>query len=217
MTNEEVFGRVDFSVFSELVPWRDPSEFVHMVTGKIITYSETDEDIEAGKIYLRLVLATEATNAGQDLSKVCDADSAVLDSIDSALFDQNGETREELDIEVGWNNLVFLEAVVVVPEVRQTMLMVQAIETALAMFASEGLVVAIEEVLELTIEQWKRLGFRRIAGTGFVFRDQLKVNPYQDKGSAWPEIVMLTPFTNVHALANCCWANLFARPLSQEL
>ena len=37
---------------------------------------------------------------------------------------------------------------------------------------------------ELTIEEWKRLGFVRIAGTGFVFRDQLKRNPYRDEKSA---------------------------------
>jgi hypothetical protein len=59
----------------------------------------------------------------------------------------------------------------------------QAIETALAMFASEGLVVAVEEGLELSIEEWKRLGFMRIAETGLVFRDQLKVNPYRDEKS----------------------------------
>ena len=52
------------------------------------------------------------------------------------------------------------------------------------MFASEGLVVAVEEGLELTIEEWKRLGFIRIAGMAFVFRDQLKVNPYRDGKSA---------------------------------
>ena len=39
----------------------------------------------------------------------------------------------------------------------------------MALFASEGLVVAVEAGLDLTIEEWKRLGFVRIAGTGFVF------------------------------------------------
>lgn len=181
MNDEEFFGGVEFSVSAGLVPWDDPSEFVRTVTGKIVAYSDTDEEIEAGQIVLRIVMATEATNQGEDLYNVCDADSAILESIYAALFDRSGETKEELDIEVGWNNLVFLEDVEVDPKHRQTTLIIQAIETALAMFASEGLVVAVEEGLELTIDEWKRLGFVRIAGTGFVFRDQMKVNPYRDE------------------------------------
>jgi hypothetical protein len=61
----------------------------------------------------------------------------------------------------------------------ETTLTVQAIETALAMFASRGLVVAVEDWLDLSIEQWKQLAFARIAGTTLVFRDQLSRNPYQ--------------------------------------
>jgi hypothetical protein len=183
MSHEDFYGSINFSVSAGLVPWGDPSEYVHKVTGKIIAYSETDEEIEAGEIVLRVASATEATNQGEDLFEVCDADSAVLEGIYAALFDRSGETKEELDIEPGWNNLVFLEKVDIDPEHGQTSLNIQAIETALAMFAAEGLVVADEEGLELTIEEWKRLGFVRIAGTRFVFRDQLKVNPYRDEKS----------------------------------
>lgn len=184
MADDETFGRVDFSLSTGLVPWDDPSEYVHTVTGKIIAYSETDDEIEAGEIILRVVSATEVTNTGEDLLDVCDANSAILEGIYGALFDRSGETKEELDIEPGWNNLVFLEKVNVDPVFQQTSLMIHAIETALAMFASEGLVVAVEEGLALSIEEWKRLGFVRIAGRGFVFRDQLKKNPYQHRQDA---------------------------------
>jgi len=184
MTNDEVFAKVDFSVSTGVVPWDDPSEFVHIVTGKVCAYSDTDEEIEAGEIVLRVVLATAAMNNGEDLVDVCDADSAILAGIYAALFDKDGETKEELDIELGWNNLVFLETVEIAAEFRQTNLIIQAIETALAMFASEGLVVAVEAGLDLDIDEWKRLGFIRIAGTGFVVRDQLKVNPYRNENSA---------------------------------
>jgi len=37
---------------------------------------------------------------------------------------------------------------------------------------------AVEDSLDLTIEDWRQLGFRRIAESPFVFRDQLKLNPY---------------------------------------
>lgn len=35
MSHEDFNGAVNFSVFAGLVPWRDPSEYVHTVTGKI--------------------------------------------------------------------------------------------------------------------------------------------------------------------------------------
>jgi len=183
MPDNELYGRVDFTLSTGLVPWDDPSEYVHTVTGKIIVDSETGEETNAGEIILRVVSATEATNHGEDLYDVCDADSAVLGGIYAALFDQQGETKDELDIEPGWSNLVFLEKVEVESQYRQTSLVTQVIETALAMFASEGLVVAVEEGLRLSTEEWKRLGFMRIAETGLVFRDQLKVNPYRDEKS----------------------------------
>ncbi|MBP89729.1 MAG: hypothetical protein CMJ64_23995 [Planctomycetaceae bacterium] len=50
------------------------------------------------------------------------------------------------------------------------------------MFCPEGLIVAVEDSLELSIEEWRQLGFRRIAESSFVFRDQLKVNPYERRG-----------------------------------
>lgn len=183
MSHEDFYGAVNFSVSAGLVPWHDPSEYVYAVTGKIIAYSEADAEMEVGEIVLRVVLATEATNQGEDLFEVCDADSAILEGIYAALFDQSGEIKEEFDIEPGWNSLVFLEKVEIDPPHCQTTLNIQAIETALALFASEGLVVAVEEGLNLTIEAWKRLGFVRIGGTRFVFRDQLKVNPYRDEKS----------------------------------
>ncbi len=124
---------------------------------------------------------TEAVNRGERLYDVCDVDSADLESVYATLFDTNGEPLDELDIEPGWNNLLFVETVKIEPEFRSTPLVVQLIETAMAMFCPEGLVVAVEESLDLTVEEWRQWGFKRIAGSGFVVRDQLRVNPYGGK------------------------------------
>ena len=109
--------------------------------------------------------------------------SATLEAIYATLFDANGETKDDLDIEPGWNNLLFVDAVEIKAEYEKTSLRVQLIETGIAMFCPEGLIVAVEDSLDLTIEDWRRLGFRRVAESPFVFRDQLKVNPYK-KSSA---------------------------------
>jgi hypothetical protein len=176
MSGEEFYGAVNFSVSVGLIPWGNPSEFVHTVIGKALDLNED----EVGTIILKLVSTTEAENQGELLFDVCDADSAILEAIYATLFDTKGEAKEDLDIEPCWNNLLFVEAVEIKPGFEKTSLRVQLIETAIAMFCSEGLVVAVEESLKLSIEEWRQLGFRRIAESPFVFRDQLKLNPYDE-------------------------------------
>jgi hypothetical protein len=180
MNDKEFFGTVDFSVSAGLVPWGDPGEYVHTITGTAIALQDAEVEDEAGEIMLKLVSATEATNRGEGLYDVCDADSAVLESIYATLFDAKGETKEDLDIEPGWNNLLFIDDVNVVQGYEDSSLRIQLIETSIAMFCPEGLIVAVEESLDLTVEDWRRLGFKRIADSPFVFRDQLRVNPYQE-------------------------------------
>jgi hypothetical protein len=180
MNDEEFLGTVDFSITTGLVPWSDPGEYVHAITGMAIALQDVETADEAGEITLKLVSATEAMNRGEGLYDVCDADSATLEAIYATLFDANGESKEDLDIEPGWNNLLFIDDVNIAQEYENTSLRVQLIETSIAMFCPEGLIVAVEESLELTVEDWRRLGFKRIADSPFVFRDQLRVNPYQE-------------------------------------
>jgi len=187
MNDNEFSGTVDFFVSAGLVPWCDPGEYVHKITGRAIVVDDIEGEYEAGEITVKLVSATEATNQGERLYDVCDADSATLEAIYATLFDANGETKEDLDIEPGWNNLLFIDDMKIESEFQDTLLRVQLIETSIAVLCPEGLIVAVEESLELTVEDWRRLGFKRIAESPFVFRDQLRVNPYQEserEGSA---------------------------------
>jgi hypothetical protein len=115
------------------------------------------------------------------LYDVCDADSAILEAAYAVLFDDSGETKEELDIEVGWTNLLFVDGMTVLPKYQKASLRVQLIETSIAMFCPDRLIVAVEDALELTQEEWRQLGFKRIAGSLFIFREQLIKNPYQEE------------------------------------
>ena len=180
MKKVEFEGTVEFAMTTGTVPWGDPSEYVHAIEGTALAFMDGDAEEEAGQITLRLVSVTEAVNRGEDLFIVCDADSAVLEAAYCALFDKTGETKEDLDIEPGWNNLLYIESEEVEPEYDDTTLAVRLIETAIAIFCSDGLVIAVEEAFDLTIEEWRELGFKRIAESEFVFRDQLRVNPYDE-------------------------------------
>ena len=184
MARDEFVGTVKFALSAGNVPWSDPGEYVHEIMGEALALMDVDAEEKAGEITLRLVSVTEAVNRGEDLHEVCGADSAVLEAAYWAVFDENGETKDELDIEPGWNNLLYVEGVEIEPEYRNTTLAVRLIETAIAVFCSDGLVFAVEGSFDLTIEEWRELGFKRIAESRFVFRDQLRVNPYDGDPSA---------------------------------
>ncbi len=134
---------------------------------------------EIGTIDLKLVSTTEATNKGVDLLMVCDADSTILTSVYSTLFDANGEEREELEISPGWNDLLLIENITMPTRDEISSRRVQLIEAAIATFCTAGIVVADEPSLELGIEEWRLLGFKRIVESPFVYRDQTRLNPYQ--------------------------------------
>ena len=183
MKKVEFEGSVEFAMTTGMVPWGDHSEFAHTIEGTALAFTDSYNEEEAGRVTLRLVSVTEVINRGESLHLVCDADSAVLEAAYWALFDEKGETKEDLDIEPGWNSLLYIESIEAEPEYQETTLAVRLIETAIAIFCSDGLVIAVEEAFDLTIEEWRQLGFKRIAGSEFVFRDQLRVNPYGE-GSA---------------------------------
>jgi hypothetical protein len=151
MAREEFLGTVEFALSTGTVPWSDPGEYVHEIRGKALAFIDGDVEEEAGEITLRLVSVTEAVNRGEDLHEVCDADSAVLEAAYWAVFDETGETKDELDIEPGWNNLLYIEGVEIEAQYRETTLAVRLIETAIAIFCSDGLVIAVEEAFDLTI------------------------------------------------------------------
>ncbi len=175
MKDDEFLGEVAFSLSASVAPWVDPGDYVQTVIGKAY---EADSADCCGEITLKLVGTTEAINQGQHLVLVFDTD-ASLEGVMLALFEADGETREELDITPGWNNLLVVESVEIAASVAHTRLRVQLLETSMALFCPHGLTVAQEDSLELSVEDWRRLGFQRIHGEKLIFRDQLKLNPYQ--------------------------------------
>jgi hypothetical protein len=180
MSDKEFYGTVEFSVSAPLTPWDDPGNYVHAVTGVAFDLSDEFSEQKAGEITMKLVCATEATNRRVRLFEVCDADSAILEAVYSTLFDSDEEIKEELDVPPSWNDLLFIEDARVVGEYEGTTLRIQLLETAIATFGSNGIIIAVEDSLDLSMDEWRELGFKRIANSPFVFRDQLKLNPYKE-------------------------------------
>lgn len=188
MDESSVFTSVDFAFSASGAPWDDHEQFVHDITGTIRCIVDDTDEVAAGTITVLKVSAVEAINKGLALYELFDAHSQFLEAAYVAIFDGEGEAREELEIEPGWDDILILSDFEIRPEFRNRGVLVEAFEAAIAVFASQGIVVAAMESerhdfvgLDLTVEEWRRLGFIRIAGSQFVFRDNCKFNPYRDK------------------------------------
>ena len=176
---------IDFQLSVSAIPWDEPSFCVQEITGTLKAMTSDMEEVQAGTIKLLLINAAQATNERTHLLDVCDAHSGFLESLYWALFDEEGEIKQELDIEPCWDDLLVLWEFDVPDQFRKSGIIVQAFETAIAAFASMDLTVAAMESkshhftgLDLTVEEWRQLGFIRIAGSQFAFRDNCKKNPY---------------------------------------
>jgi hypothetical protein len=175
----QVFGSVTFTIDVPLKPWCDePRRYVHSVEGTICVRRDTTEgDMEiAGKLKLVVIMCTEATNDYLALSKVFQSYSAELHDVYLALFDRHADFKAELAIEASCGEMLFVDEVVIEPAFQSGFLTVQAIETAIATFASTGVSVARRGTLPTW--QFRQLGFRRVMATRFVFRDNACCLPH---------------------------------------
>lgn len=180
------FCAVDFQLSVPTAPWAEAEFYVQEITGVVKAMTSDTREVQAGTIKLLLVHVSQAANDGIDLLDVCDAHSDFLVALYHALIDEDGETRPELDIEPAWHDLIVLLEFDMPVEFRAAGGAVRAFATAIAAFGSMDLIAATTESdahcfsgLGLTAEEWRQLGFRRIAGSPFAFCETCRVNPYR--------------------------------------
>ena len=175
---------VSFSAHVAAAPWDYEEAMVSEITGVIHGMVSETEEADFGTITLLKLSVSEAINRRLSLESICDAHSDYLLSVFNAICDEDEEAKEELEIEPGWSDLLVLAGFDVKPEYRKSAIVVKAFETAIAFFGSGGVIVAAMEGkhfvgLDLMIDEWRALGFKRIAGSQFVFRDNACLNPYR--------------------------------------
>lgn len=175
-------GKIRFTAEASLTQ-HDLDDDVLRIEGRIIGGVLTDdgfvvEDDNAGFIEAYLVQTMQLASDGVSLGEVCRSHSAQLDGVYTALFDVDDEPRAELAIAGGWDALLHLHWLETEPRYRDAGVLGLAVETAIRHFCPAGLVTAYINVLELTLEEWRELGFRKIAGSDVVYRDNTSGDPY---------------------------------------
>jgi hypothetical protein len=182
MNTAEAIGAITFSLSCGLKPWgEDPEEYWLPVTGKIVVSAgdDADPDAEATAGDLRLVVVKmgEVINDHVSLQQVFDAHSQELLDIYDAVFDGDGHAKEELRIECVPCDILFVESVNLKPKFRSPTLLLQILETTIATFATQGLVLARMNTLNMGDNEWTTCGFEDVPGTTVVFRDNVRIHP----------------------------------------
>ncbi len=174
------FSFVDFQLSAPAVPWNVEEFFVQEITG-VLKAMNGDEEQDAGTVKLFKVQVSKAVNEGKNLRSICETHSEFLAGIYSAIFKDGCDTKRELRIEPTWNDLLVLWNYDVPEPFRSAGFVAKAFETAIAVFGAADLIAASMTVgeLDLTIDEWKQLGFMKIAGTPFAYRDNGYTNPYE--------------------------------------
>jgi hypothetical protein len=166
--------------------WTYDEAFTTEMTGVLIGMVSDIEEAELGTITLLKVSACEACNQKISLAEICDSHSDFLLSIYATIFDAStDEPKDELEIEPGWVDLLVLLDFTIKPEYRTRAILTSAFQAAISLLGPRDLIVAAMEGadytgLQLTKDEWKALGFVRIAGSQFVFRDSACLNPYRN-------------------------------------
>lgn len=182
MNQVEVIGSVKFSMSCGLKPWqKDPDEYWQSVEGKVIASVDKEEDPDAietaGDLQLVVIKMAEAVNDHVSLHQVFDAHSIDLEELYHALFDEDEGFKKDLQIECGPSDILYVDSVKLRPKYKSSLLFFQALESAIAMFASQGLIVAHMSTLNLGDNEWTRCGFEVVPGTAIVFRDNVRLDP----------------------------------------
>jgi GNAT superfamily N-acetyltransferase len=165
----------------------DLDDYVVGVEGVVVAHLEPPEgepdaefeEVESGRVYAFVVQTTQAMTDGVSLYDVFDAHSSNLEAAFAALFDPVAEEpKEELEIAPAWEGFLYLDRIVIDPAYRGRGVTVKALEATIRSFCPRGIVAAHQDGMELTIEEWKELGFVKIAGSEVIYRDNASYNPY---------------------------------------
>lgn len=146
----------------------DYSDYVRALQLDISGCDAEGDRVLLGRISADQILVSDAQVEGMPLFDVCDQDSQGLHEAYVALFDANGEFQSELNIEDHVDTMIFIWSAVVHTRLRPYLQGVVA--TIGSMFNKATVVAMCHSTIGLSDAELAALGFRRIAGSGLIYR-----------------------------------------------
>ena len=177
MASEPQIGSIKFQYTVPLKPWDGDVElYTTEIEGEIGAYFGGDDDNDektVGRIKLLLVKLAEAFHDHADL--FCVLDAAGIEDLNLVLFDGDGLFNRDLRIEAEYGDLLVIADLNLAPPFDDAGIVRQAIETAIATFASLGVVVIPKNLLGLSVAERYKCGYRNIKRSDYLVRDNYKL------------------------------------------
>ena len=157
----------------------DYSDYVRALQFDISGCDAEGDRVLLGKIAADQVLVADAQVDGMPLFDVCDQDSQGLHDAYVALFDATGEFQSELNLEDHADTLIFIWRAVVHSRLRPYL---QSVIATIGLLFTEATVVAMwHSTSGLSDAELAALGFRRIAGSGLIYRHSALRSDFTDE------------------------------------
>ena len=156
----------------------DYSDYVRALQLDISGCDLNGDRVLLGKLAADQVLISDAQVDGMSLFDVCDEDSQGLHEAYVALFDDRGEFQSELNLEDYADTLIFIWRAVVHP--RLSPYLQGVIATIGSMFSQATVVAMWHSTTGLSDPELASLGFRRIAGSGLIYRHSALRSEFTD-------------------------------------
>ncbi len=160
----------------------DYSDYVRALQLEVSANDDVGNRILLGKIAADQVLVGDAQCHGMSLFDVCDQDSQGLYEAYEALFDDKGEFQPELNIDEPADSLIFVWRAVLHSRIRPYLQGV--IDTIGTLFGNDTVLAMWHQTTDLTDAELASLGFRRIAGSGLIYRHSALRSDFSDEHPA---------------------------------
>jgi hypothetical protein len=172
--DDELHGSIAFTTASSLQPWGgDPTHYLLEFSGTVVVANRAegadDDPQPAGDLKLLVVKMSEARKAGVPVCDICDCHSGDLEEVWATLFEHD-EFSEEFDVRSPSGDLLYIDTIALKPKYMARPVYYQVVETAIAMFASRGPVVAYKATFQDDPKRWRKLGFAEIPNSELLVR-----------------------------------------------
>lgn len=151
-----------------------PSSFINTMTVDVLCCDEYGHDCLVARLAIDHLDLTRAETAGEDVLMVCDADSGGWEAVYGALFEEQedfAELRRDFHFEEPIFGVLFLHQSVFHKSVHAFKMFI--LHHAAGLFGESTALVMWDGQTDLSNTDLARLGFRRIAGHGLLFRPNM--------------------------------------------
>ncbi len=157
----------------------DDDQYINPVTVEVLGWGTDGSEHLIAKLAIDHLDLTRAATAGVSVYNICDADSSGWEAVYSILL-QPGQYFDELKSELNFDepifDILFLYCSIFHPSMDRWRMFI--IDHAARLLGESSAMVMWENTTEIPPSDLARLGFRRIAGTGLLFRPNMLVDDY---------------------------------------